>query len=39
MCIEEVSIPTEVLKQAEASEMRARADYVNSGEYLKEIQL
>jgi len=35
--MEEVSVPNEVLEKAEASEMRARADYVNSGEYLKEL--
>ena len=35
--MEEVHVPNEVLEKAEASEMRARADYVNSGEYLKEL--
>lgn len=35
--MEEVHVPNEVLEKAEVSEMRARADYVNSGEYLKEL--
>ena len=30
----EVHVPIEVLKQAEASEMQSRAEFVNSGEFL-----
>jgi hypothetical protein len=37
MCIEEVSISNEVLKQAEASEKQSQAEYVSSGEFLKEF--
>ena len=37
MCIEEVSIPNEVLKQAEASEKQSQAEYVSSGEFLKKF--
>ena len=33
--MEEVHVPNEVLKQAEASEMLAQANYVNSGEFLR----
>lgn len=35
VCMEEVHVPNEVLKQAEASEMHAQANYVNSGEFLR----
>ena len=37
MCIEEVSIPNEVLKQAEASEKQSQAEYISSGEFLKKF--
>ena len=33
--MEEVHVPNEVLKQAEASEIHAQANYVNSGEFLR----
>ena len=33
--MDEVHVPNEVLKQAEASEMHAQANYVNSGEFLR----
>jgi len=33
--MEEVSVPYEVLQQAEASEIQSQADYVNSGEFLR----
>ena len=33
--VEEVSIPHEVLEKAEASETQSRAEYINSGEFLK----
>ena len=32
--MEEVSVPYEVLQQAEASETQSQANYVNSGEFL-----
>jgi hypothetical protein len=35
VCMDEVHVPNEVLKQAEASEMHAQANYVNSGEFLR----
>lgn len=33
--MDEVHVPNEVLQMAEASEMHAQANYVNSGEFLK----
>tara|TARA_E500000318_G_C3478785_1_gene179579 strand:- start:549 stop:707 length:159 start_codon:yes stop_codon:yes gene_type:complete len=35
--MDEVHVPNEVLQKAEASEMRERANYVESGKYLKEL--
>lgn len=35
--MEEVSVPYEVLQQAEASETQSQADYVNSGEFLRKF--
>ena len=37
MCIEEVHIPEKVLKKAERAEVRMRAEYVSSGEQIKEF--
>ena len=33
----EVSVPYEVLEKAEASEIQSQAEYVSSGEFLKEF--
>lgn len=33
----EVSVPYEVLEKAEASETRSQAEYVSSGEFLREF--
>jgi len=33
--MEEVHVPSEVLQMAEASEIHSQANYVNSGEFLK----
>jgi hypothetical protein len=33
----EVHVPIEVLKQAEASEMQSRAEFVSSGEFLSKF--
>lgn len=35
--MEEVSVPYEVLQQAEASETQSQADYVNSGKFLRKF--
>jgi len=35
--MEEVSVPYEVLQQAEASEIQSQADYVNAGEFLRKF--
>jgi len=37
MCIQEVSVPNEVLQKAEVSEMRERAKHIESGKYLKNL--
>ena len=33
--MDEVHVPNEVLEKAEASETQSRAEYVNSGEFLR----
>jgi hypothetical protein len=35
--MDEVHVPNEVLKIAEASEMQSQADYVSAGEFLKKF--
>ena len=35
--MDEVAIPLEVLEKAEASEIQSQAEYVSSGEFLKEF--
>ena len=35
--MDEVAIPQEVLEKAEASEIQSQAEYVSSGEFLKEF--